>query len=165
MINQSVEEKVKQFVSQLNLQWNDLVIEYSYDAQEDVWDICHFDHRLQYNDLGFQKSVGELIRTLFFEHGIFNISFGYKHVSENHTFTSTGYTSVEMSAIVGDSVNSKWFSCSPIKNTPSPEGMIISSSIGYSVHSDFLCSYNFDPGMTGKMGKLKVNEGTEVLAA
>jgi hypothetical protein len=33
--------------------------------------------------MDFQKSVGKLIRTLFFDQGIFNISFGYKHNGNN----------------------------------------------------------------------------------
>ena len=79
MTNQATEDIVKQFVSQLTIQWDDLVVEYSYDTREDVWDIWHFNYGLQYNDMNFQKSAGKLVRTLFFNQGIFNISFGYKH--------------------------------------------------------------------------------------
>lgn len=80
MTNQATEDIVKQFISQLTIQWDDLVVEYSYDTREDVWDIWHFNYGLQYNDMNFQKSVGKLVRTLFFNQGIFNISFGYKHI-------------------------------------------------------------------------------------
>jgi hypothetical protein len=83
MIIQAVEERVKQFISQLKKEWDNLAIEYAYDAQENTWNIWHFNYRLQYNDMDFQKSVGKLIRTLFFDQGIFNISFGYKHNGNN----------------------------------------------------------------------------------
>ncbi len=79
MTNQATEDIVKQFISQLKTQWDGLVVEYSYDSWEDVWDIWHFNYGLQYDDINFQKSAGKLVRTLFFNQGIFNISFGYKH--------------------------------------------------------------------------------------
>jgi hypothetical protein len=82
MTIQAVEERVKRLISQLKIEWDNLAIEYAYDAQN-TWDIWHFNYRLQYNNMNFQKSVGKLIRTLFFDQGIFNISFGYKHNRNN----------------------------------------------------------------------------------
>ncbi len=38
MTNQATEDIVKQFISQLTIQWDDLFVEYSYDTREDVWD-------------------------------------------------------------------------------------------------------------------------------
>ena len=69
MTNQITEDIVKQFITQLKTQWDNLVVEYRYDADEDVWDIWHFNYGLQYNDMNFQKAVGKLIRTLFFDQG------------------------------------------------------------------------------------------------
>ena len=85
MIIQAVEERVKQFISQLKKEWDNLAIEYAYDAQENTWNIWHFNYRLQYNDMDFQKSVGKLIRTLFLTRGFLTYPLAINTMGTIHT--------------------------------------------------------------------------------
>ena len=165
MTSRDTEYIIKQFISQLKTQWDNLVVEYSYDALEDMWDIWHFNHGLQYNDMNFQKSVGKLIRTLFFDQGIFNISFGYKYLPE---FSTVGLISVKPSSItVGDSLSVEWLDGlqNEPKSSPGGGGKPIRNISGYTAYSDSLCSYDYEPRISNKIGTTTINEGAEVLAA
>jgi len=165
MMNPINENIVKQFIMQLKKQWNNLVVEYRYDTDEDVWDIWHYNYELQYNDINFQKSIGKLIRTQFFDQGIFNISFGYKHKTENYVFNTAGLISVELSVAIGDSVPLKWLSDLPTKPNSSLDGNPIKNISGYAAYSGLICSYDYEPGIRGSIGTTIIKEGIEVLAA
>ncbi len=134
-------------------------------ATEDIWNIWHFNYRLQYNDMNFQKSVGKLIRTLFFDQGIFNISFGYKHLPG---FSTAGLISVKPSSItVGDTVSVEWLG--GLQNKPKSSadggGKPIRNISGYTAYSDLRCDYDYEPRISNKIGTTTINEGAEVLAA
>ena len=165
MINQIKEDIVKQFITQLKTQWDNLVVEYSYDSREDVWDIWHFNYGLQYNDMNFQKSVGKLIRTLFFDQGIFNISFGYKHLPE---FSTAELISIKPSSItVGNSISVEWLG--GLQNEPKSlaygGGKPIRNISGYTAYPDLLRNYDYEPGTSDKIGTTTINGGVEVLVA
>jgi|GEM_PF-4976981 len=165
MTNQITEDIVKQFIIKLNSQWNDLDIEYSYDDQEDIWDICHFNYDLQYNNIEFQKSAGKLIRTLFFDQGIFNLSFGYKHLPE---FSTTELISIKPSSItIGDSISIEWLG--GLQNEPKSlsdaGGRQVRNISGYTAYSRLLKSYDYELGTSDNIGTTTINGGFEVLVA
>jgi hypothetical protein len=165
MTNQITEDIVKQFITQLKTQWDNLVVEYRYDADEDVWDIWHFNYGLQYNDMNFQKAVGKLIRTLFFDQGIFNISFGYKHLPE---FSTAELVSIKPSSVtVGDSISVEWLG--GLQNKPNSlaygGGKPARNIYRYTADSALLCNYDYEPGTSNKIGTTTINGEVEVLVA
>jgi len=164
-MTQSTEERVMQLISQLKTQWDDLVVEYEYDAQDDVWDIWHFNYELQYNDMNFQKLVGKLIRALFFDQGTFNISFGYKHITDGHVFTTGENTSISFFVTTGNNVPVNWLISPPNRQKTSLEGITVNNIYGYLQHSDLLNNYNFNPGTNENMSIIISDQEEKGLAA
>lgn len=87
-----VKQKIDEFISKLKKEWNDLEIHFAYDDIDEIWDIWHHDSWLPYNNTRFQETVGSLIGEIFFDHGIYNVSFGYLLEPRVETYTSSGYT-------------------------------------------------------------------------
>jgi hypothetical protein len=57
MTIQAVEERVKQFISQLKKEWDNLAIEYAYDAQENTWNIWHFNYTLLLEAINRERNI------------------------------------------------------------------------------------------------------------
>ncbi len=73
------EDLIKFFIRQIEVEYPKVRLECLYDNLEEQWYIWNTDINLQY-DRVFQEYVGKLIRTLFYDRGVFNIAFGYKAV-------------------------------------------------------------------------------------
>lgn len=80
-------EQITKFIATLQEKYPQLKIAYDYDSGEDYYYIKHNNSHLQFYNEEFAQLAGSLIRTCFFNHGIFNISFGYDH----HYFKDTNY--------------------------------------------------------------------------
>lgn len=72
-------EQVIRFITTLQTDYPHLKIEYDYNSEEDYYYIKHNRSDLQFQNDHFPQLVGKLIRTCFFNHDIYNISFGYDH--------------------------------------------------------------------------------------
>jgi hypothetical protein len=83
-IMDSIEQSVMMFMDLVNEKCNGLIhIEYEYQPEQDVYDIWHDNHSLDYNNK-FAIYIGERIREVFFNNGIYNISFGYDYKKAKH---------------------------------------------------------------------------------
>lgn len=83
----NTDEQVTKFITTLQNEYPRLKIDYDYDPEEDYYYIKHNNSNLQFNNEDFPQFAGRQIRTYFFNHNIFNISFGYDH----SYFKSTNY--------------------------------------------------------------------------
>lgn len=75
----NTQEQVSRFITTLLDSYPHLKIEYDYDSEEDYYYIKHNRSDLQFQNNDFPQLVGQLIRSYFFNHDIYNISFGYDH--------------------------------------------------------------------------------------
>ena len=80
MIN--MQEQINIFKTKLKSRYSDLRIGYSYDEEEDYYDIWHTNSQLQFEDAVFRAFAGGLIKECFYSNDIFNFSFGYDYVED-----------------------------------------------------------------------------------
>lgn len=72
-----VVSKIDEFVIKIKEKYPELVVGYVYYEDEDEYDIWHTDSDLQFSDKDFAKFSGILIKEIFYDNDIYNISFGY----------------------------------------------------------------------------------------
>ncbi len=70
---------IQRFLNKIHDKYPDLIIGYSYNKDEDYYSIWHTDEVLQFENDEFLNYVGDLIRHLFYNNNIYNISFGYNY--------------------------------------------------------------------------------------
>lgn len=70
---------VDSLISQIKSKYKDLVINYDFNEEDGTYEIWHNSEHLEFEDDEFTNYVGTLIKTLLFDNGIFNISFGYDY--------------------------------------------------------------------------------------
>jgi hypothetical protein len=52
-------------------------IDYSYDDDNDLFDIWHDDRALQFENNDFLRKIGTLLKEILYANDVFNVSFGY----------------------------------------------------------------------------------------
>jgi len=72
------ETYVNKFILKVKDKYPDIIIEYNYN-EDRIFDIRHNNRALQFGDKEFSNYIGALIRDMFFNNNIFNISFGYDY--------------------------------------------------------------------------------------
>ena len=78
MINK--ENIVCQFISKLKEKYGSLIyVEYKFNHDINEYEIWHNNSDLQFKDADFRTFVGQLIKELFYNNGIFDFSFGYDY--------------------------------------------------------------------------------------
>ncbi|HHY59393.1 MAG TPA: hypothetical protein GX504_02140 [Clostridia bacterium] len=162
MKNVSMEDRIEKFIQEIQKRWADIDIRYEYDAKDDIWDMWHHHAELEYQDLEFQRLAGNLIRTIFYDQGIFNISFGYKHV--RRAFYE--YTPVQWVLSEGETISPKWVAGLPVQSLTSLSITPVSRIFlqrECSVNSQHYYNYKPNPVMAGKFGSLEGRN--EVLVA
>jgi|GEM_PF-5886742 len=68
---------IQKFIVLLRKEYPTILINYSYDKEEDFYSIQHNSKELQFNNEEFLNKVGQLINEVLYENDIYNFSFGY----------------------------------------------------------------------------------------
>jgi hypothetical protein len=96
------EEKkyVDKFIYEFNKTYPSVKIDYSYDAECEIFDIWHDSSSLQFENKDFLKQVGMLIKNILYDNEVFNISFGYdyskttKNIVKNYVFQYNTFSAI-----------------------------------------------------------------------
>lgn len=77
LIKEKAIEYVEQFIAEFKKEYPLVTIDYSYDDDNDMFDIWHDDRTLQFENKDFLKRIGTFVKEIFYANDIFNVSFGY----------------------------------------------------------------------------------------
>lgn len=81
--NEKTRLKINDFIKELTSHYSNLKLYVDYNKEEDMYDIWHTNKELQFTDKIFISFVGKLLGQIFFDSGIYNISFGYDYKKHN----------------------------------------------------------------------------------
>ena len=74
-----IEEQIEKLKQEIKNEYKNIMIDYHYDSEEDLYLIYHNNSELQYNDNQFLDFVGGLLREYILNKEIYNVGFGYDY--------------------------------------------------------------------------------------
>ncbi|QXE18379.1 hypothetical protein [Clostridium sp. 001] len=79
METRSHEDLIKVFIKSIKQKYSNIIIDYDYDEDEDIYDIWHNNETLQFENESFLDFVGSKMKEIFYNNDMFNFSFGYDY--------------------------------------------------------------------------------------
>ena len=70
---------IRTFISKVKLKYPDINIDFYYDEYEYMYSIYHNNYELEFNDEEFSNFIGVLIIEIFFNNGVFDVTFSYDY--------------------------------------------------------------------------------------
>lgn len=79
MKQKSQNEFINKFIAAVKEKYPQIIMGYSYDQEYELFNIWHTNKTLQFENKEFLNFSGTLIKNIFFDNEIFNVSFGYDY--------------------------------------------------------------------------------------